>query len=91
MVCGVDNAFSLDDFKGRFSIDVTSLGAHCPRRPPQRMCACLRAALALCARHAHAARHAAEVRTLRRRRASQRAAHASSDAYKTMRMQTRAR
>jgi hypothetical protein len=35
MVCGVDNAFSLDDFKGRFSIDVTSLGAH--SRPPHRV------------------------------------------------------
>jgi hypothetical protein len=34
MVCGVDNAFSLDDFKERFSIEVTSLGAlRLPRRP----------------------------------------------------------
>jgi hypothetical protein len=31
MASGVDNAFSLDDFKSRFSIEVTSLGA--PPRP----------------------------------------------------------
>jgi hypothetical protein len=42
MVCGVDNAFTLDDFKERFSIDVTSLGARVSplslrfSRPPAR-------------------------------------------------------
>lgn len=28
MACGVDNAFTLEDFKERFSIDVTSIGVH---------------------------------------------------------------
>ena len=38
MVCGVDNAFSLDDFKSRFSIEVTSCGAAAAppcEQPPQ--------------------------------------------------------
>jgi len=34
MVCGVDNAFTLDKFKDEFSIDVTSISAHAPQQPP---------------------------------------------------------
>jgi hypothetical protein len=36
MVCGVDNAFTLDKFKQEFSIDVTAIGAlFTPQQPPR--------------------------------------------------------
>ena len=49
MVCGVDNAFTLDKFKDEFSIDVTSIGAHPPRNS-RRTCCALRRGPACCAR-----------------------------------------
>ena len=69
MVCGVDNAFSLDDFKGRFSIDVTSLGAFAsataavsnsrlrcsPRAAPLPLCVCAQRAAHTTTRRARSA------------------------------------
>jgi hypothetical protein len=63
MVCGVDNAFSLDDFKGRFSIDVTSLGAPpLAAAAPHACVAVLRWRCALRTRHARVHVHAPRAR-----------------------------